>query len=201
MEEILEELLRLVQNETLTREQIIENITCRRDNLKATNELRYVFDAFYVSKKTTHRMLTLLQQGANPNDFKITHELDKSPLQYICFWYRSNLYSNEAFELKRMIELLLSFDADPNTQDRFGYTALHELFGRNPIKRNPSKKTPVNLFQCFKLLIMHDADPQIGNELGRTPLYFAYNYRDVSLLFVKSIFVRNRKRCILLLFE
>jgi ankyrin repeat protein len=58
------------------------------------------------------------------------------------------------------VKLLLEHGADPNIQDRYGWTSLHEAAIRGFVN-------------VVKLLLEYGADPTVKDKDGRTPLDLA----------------------------
>jgi cytohesin len=79
------------------------------------------------------------------------------------------------------VESLLKHGADPNIQNKDGYTALHYIVSPIPQYKDGIWQEVYNIEIC-ELLLKHGADPNIQNKNGYTPLHWCENIEMCELL-------------------
>ena len=103
----------------------------------------------------------LLQNGANPN----SQDNSGSTIYHRSIEYYS---SNCCIDYLR---LLYDFHADPNVRNKDGETPLHIYF-----KKLIQKMGIEELIMILNKLLTYGADPNIVDELERTPIYYLISY-------------------------
>lgn len=153
-----------------------------------------------LSTKTKARILELLAKGADPN---IADSAGNTPLHYAAITNfdvqtlravvrhggrcdKGNVLGetplhfaayNHGFKATSAIQALIECGANPNRQDRRGNTPLHMVFLELRAKPNAITTPAFNVNSddpsIVDLLLRHDADPNIKNADGDTPLMSA----------------------------
>ena len=123
----------------------------------------------------------LLEYGANPN---LRNSRNQTALIYAVI--------KENFPVAK---LLLEHEADPNIQDQFGQTALMRAAANNENNRRVNSQNANDMGQMvlewiiacdrlsmIKLLLAHNANPNIQDNIGQTALMFASDTDKAKLL-------------------
>ena len=103
----------------------------------------------------------LLQNGANPN----SQDNSGSTI-----YHRSIEYYSSSCCID-YLRLLYDFHADPNVRNKDGETPLHIYF-----KKLIQKMGIEELIMILNKLLTYGADPNIVDELERTPIYYLISY-------------------------
>ena len=104
---------------------------------------------FYSSHITPEKLLSILEQGGDPNGYK-GDNIMQPPLHMCC----------ARREPIRMLEILLEHGADPNLiHDR--HSPLHLAARRGDVER-------------MRVLLRHGANPDLPDTKGWTPLHLAF---------------------------
>jgi hypothetical protein len=130
-------------------------------------ELSTAFQNFLKSQKGTPNADRFSQEkGYN---LQATDSHGNTPLHLAAMYLQSGLVTS-----------LIEVGTDPNVQNRNGETALHCVGHRYSLSRNPgSYVTRQKIVQC---LLDNDADPNLCDQYGQTPLHEATSSGIVSMI-------------------